>query len=258
MEAAVFVACSTLCFSRHPFEKALTTIAELGFTKVDVAIHERGPHFRPSEVLADVHGIAQKLRFGPGLVPAAFDVVIEADGEEQFMQQLQSVCQLARLVAVPVVTLPASAADLGLEAEAKRLKGLVAIAEQEGIILTVATRIGTLTDDPDVAVQLCERVPGLGLTLDPSHYIAGPHQGGCYEQVYPFVRHVHLRDSGRGPNQFQVRVGQGEVEYGRIISMLARFDYERILTVEIRDIPDGAFPMEPEVRKLRYLLESMI
>ena len=29
-------------------------------------------------------------------------------------------------------------------------------------------------------------------------------------------------------------------------------------TVEIRDIPDAAFPMEPEVRKLRYLLESMI
>ena len=58
---------------------------------------------------------------------------------------------------------------------------------------------------------LCERVPGLGLTLDPSHYIAGPHQGKNYDQVFPYVRHVQLRDTGRGPNQFQVRVGQGEV-----------------------------------------------
>ncbi len=254
----MFVACSTLCFSRHPFPKALATIAELGFTKVDVAIHERGPHLRPSEVAADVHGIAQQFRFGPGLVPAAFDVMIDAPTEDACLDQLHAICQVARLAAVPVVTVPASPASSGQDAEIKRLKRQVAVAEQEGIILSVATRMGSLTEDPDVAVEMCHRVPGLGLTLDPSHYIAGPHQGRDFEQVYPFVRHVHLRDTGRGPNQFQVRVGQGEVEYGRIIALLARQNYERILSIEIRDIPDSPFPMEPEVRKLRYLLESMI
>ena len=33
---------------------------------------------------------------------------------------------------------------------------------------------------------------------------------------------------------------------------------ERCLTVDIRDIPDCPFPMEPEVRKLKYLLESLV
>jgi hypothetical protein len=55
-----------------------------------------------------------------------------------------------------------------------------------------------------------------------------------------------------------VRVGQGEVEYGRIVAQLARYHYERALTVDIRDIPDAAFAMEPEVRKLKYLLESLV
>jgi sugar phosphate isomerase/epimerase len=67
-----------------------------------------------------------------------------------------------------------------------------------------------------------------------------------------------LRDTGRGLNQFQVRVGQGEIEYGRIIAQLTRLRYDRCLTVDIRDIPDAAFAMEPEVRKLKYLLESLI
>jgi sugar phosphate isomerase/epimerase len=118
--------------------------------------------------------------------------------------------------------------------------------------------MGTLTEDPGTAVELCERVPGLGLTLDPSHYIAGPHQGKSFDQVYPYVRHVHLRDTGHGANQFQVRVGQGEVEYGRIVSQLARHHYDRLLTVDIHDIPDAPFAMEPEVRKLKYLLESLV
>jgi sugar phosphate isomerase/epimerase len=76
--------------------------------------------------------------------------------------------------------------------------------------------------------------------------------------VFPYVRHVHLRDTGRGPNQFQVRVGQGEIEYGRIIAQLCRQHYDRCLTVDIRDIPDAPFAMEPEVRKLKYLLESLV
>ena len=122
----------------------------------------------------------------------------------------------------------------------------------------MATRIGTLTEHPDAAVQLCQRVPGLGLTLDPSHYIAGPHQGEPFDQVFPYVRHVHLRDTGRSPGHFQVRVGQGEVEYGRIVAQLSRYNYNRLLTVDIHDVPDAPFAMEQEVRKLKYLLESLV
>jgi sugar phosphate isomerase/epimerase len=254
----VFVACSTLCFGRHPLEQALRTIAELEFSKADVAVHERGPHLRPSEVAADVSLAAQRLRIGPGLTAAAFSVQIEARGEGEFDRQLRAVCRLARMTTVPLLTLPAAKAGSSLDAEVKRLTRLARLADSEGILLTVATHAGTLTEDPDAAVALCERVPNLGLTLDPSHYLAGPHQGASYDQVFPYVRHVHLRDTGRGPNQFQVRVGQGEVEYGRIVSQLARYQYDRLLTVNILDIPDAPFAMVPEVRKLKYLLESLI
>jgi sugar phosphate isomerase/epimerase len=254
----VFVACSTLCFGRYPLDQALRLIGELGFSKVDVALHEQGPHLRPSQVSADVSAAVHRIRNGPSLAPAAFDVKLEAANEEESERHLRAICRLARLSTVPLMTISAAPTGSGVNAEVQRLTGLVRRADAEGILLTVATRTGTLTEHPDTAVELCERVPGLGITLDPSHYIAGPNQGKNYDHVFPYVRHVLLRDTGRVAGQFQVRVGQGEVEYGRIVAQLARYNYERLLTVAIHDIPDAPFAMEPEVRKLKYLLESLV
>lgn len=254
----MFVACSTLCFGRHPLEDALRFIAELHFGKYELAVHEHGRHLKPSEVAADVSACAARLRYGSGLTPVAFSLELDAATPAEHDRQFRAVCRLARISAVPLLTLRPAAAGVALEAEAERLTRLVGMAEADGILLAVATLTGTLTETPEGAVALCEQVPGLGLTLDPSHYTAGPHQNKCYDEVFPFVYHAQLRDTGRGPNQFQVRVGQGEVEYGRIISQLARCRYERALSVDIRDIPDAPFAMAPEVRKLKYLLESLV
>jgi sugar phosphate isomerase/epimerase len=254
----VFVACSTLCFGKYPLERALQIIGELEFSKVDVAVHERGIQLRPSEVAADVGRAAQRLRMGSSLSAAAFSVEIDAPQDEEFHRQLRAVCRLARLTTVPVVSMPAASSGSGVDAEAERLAGLVHLAEAEGVLLTIETRTGTLAEMPAVALDLCQRVPGLGIALDPSHYIAGPNQGKSYDVLFPHVRHVRLRDTGRGQDQFQVRVGQGEIEYGRIVTHLSRYHYDRLLSVDIRDIPDAPFAMEPEVRKLKYLLESLV
>jgi sugar phosphate isomerase/epimerase len=254
----VYVACSTLCFGRDSLEDALRVLAELEFHKFDVAIHEHGKHLRPSEVAEDVVHAAARLRYGSGLVPCAFSLEIDAANDEVYQQQFKAVCRLARISTVPLITLAAAKAATALDAEVQRLGKLTALADKEGVQLAASTVTGTLTQDPDTAVTLCRRVPGLGLTLDPSHYLAGPHQGKGYDQVFPYVRHVQLRDTGRGPNQFQVRVGQGEIEYGRLVSQLARQRYDRALTVDIRDVPDAPFAMGPEVRKLKYLLESLV
>jgi sugar phosphate isomerase/epimerase len=257
-EAVVFVACSTLCFARLPLERALRLISELEFAKLDVAIHEDGPHLKPSQVAKDVSAAAQQIRIGPSLTPAAFSVEISARAEPQFKSQLRAICRLARQSAVPILTLPAASSGSGVDAEVERLTDLVKLMEGEGISLAVLTRSGTLTENPATALELCQRVPGLGLTLDPSPYIAGPYGGQSYDELYPYVRHVHLRDTGRGPGQFQVRVGQGEVEYGRIVSQLQRFHYDRLLTVALHDIPEAPYAMDAEVRKLKYLLDSLI
>lgn len=66
----MFVACSTLCFSKEPLESALRHIAELEFDKFELAIIEDGTHLRPSEVADNLDAAMQRLRHGPSLTPS--------------------------------------------------------------------------------------------------------------------------------------------------------------------------------------------
>ncbi len=255
----MFVACSTLCFGKHPLPEALQTISELGFNKVDVAVREDGPHLRPSEVAADPARAVQKLRTGSGLTVAAFHVEFAGGlGRDETTDQMRAVCRLARVLSAPLVSLPAAPAGTDPEDEVERLTWLGQLAHAEGVSLTVETRGDTLTEDPAAALELCRRVPGLGLALDPSHYLIGPYHSQQLDALYPYVQHVRLRDTSGKNHQFQVRIGQGEIEYGRIVTQLARYNYRRLLSVDIRDLPEPPYPMPPEVRKLKYLLESLI
>jgi sugar phosphate isomerase/epimerase len=253
----VYIACSTLCFSRLALDEALQTIRELRFTKADLAIHSGGPHLTPAEVVAEPGRVAQRLKAG-NLPLAAIHLDTGGSESHESRVQLRAVARLARICATPLLTVPAAAAGSDFDAEAERLRECERIVAAEGVMLTVETHADTLTGDPLGAAELCRRVAGLGLTLDPSHYQVGPHGPANYDALFPFVRHVRLRDTGRTPDQFQVRVGQGEIEYGRLISHLERSGYDRALTVDIRDIADSPFPVEPEVRKLKYLLDSLI
>jgi sugar phosphate isomerase/epimerase len=255
----VFVACSTLCFGRQPLSVALKTIGEMGFNKVDVAVCESGPHLKPSEVVADVGRAAQQLRHGHGLTIAALHVEL-ADGlsRDETVEQMKAICRLARVMTTPLVSLPAAALGTDPAEEVERLTGLSRVARFEGVTLTIETRTGTLAEDPAAAVALCQAVPGLGIALDPSHYLIMSQPDEALDALYPYVQHVRLRDTSGKTNQFQVRIGQGEVEYGRIVNQLSRYNYHRMLSVDIHDLPEPGYDMPPEVRKLKYLLESLI
>ncbi len=253
----MYVACSTLCFSQMPLSDALRTIREMHFAKADLAIHESGSHLRPSAVLADVAKAATQLK-AANVAFAAFHLEFAEFDSETTRHQLRAVCRLARTMAVPLVTVTAAPVGSDPGAEAVRLKAWAKLAVIEGVILTVETKIGTVTEDVACAADLCRRVPGLGLTLDPSDFTTRNHTDDGCDPLYPFVRHVRLRDSGNKPELFQLRIGQGTIEYGRIISHLDRFRYDRALSVDIRDSLENSFPVEPEIRKLKHLLESQV
>lgn len=253
----MYVACSTLCYGKLSLEEALRTIREMQFPKADLAIHDGGPHLSPADVAADVGRIAQKLK-AANLPFAAFHVGISTPNPDEAQRQLRAICRLARVSTVPLLTIPAAPLGADFDEEARRLHDWAKVATSEGAMLTVETHSETVTADPLGAAELCRRVPGLGLTLDPSHYLIAEHGPVDFDPIFPYVRHVRLRDTGPKPEQFQMRVGQGELEYGRIITHLDRCRYDRALTVDIRDVPDGEFPVAPEVRKLKYLLESLV
>ncbi|MBN1588606.1 MAG: sugar phosphate isomerase/epimerase [Pirellulales bacterium] len=229
-------------------------LVDLEYSAVEIMIHESGGHLKPSEVTADVENAVQICRDTQRLSVIGYSIDIEAPEESEYYRQFTACCRVAK--ATKVITLTVRAAELGtpFNAEVERLRELVRIASMEGAVVGLLTEAGRITQDPATAKVLCDNVKGLGITLDPSHYICGPHRGGSYEQIMPYVIHVRLRDTTK--EQFQVRVGQGEVEYGRLVSRLEKQHYSRALSVDIEPMAD--LDQAAEMRKIRLLLESLL
>jgi sugar phosphate isomerase/epimerase len=256
----VFVACSTLCFAREPLEKALRQIAELEFDKFELAIVEGGQHLRPSQVGDDPEAALAGLRRGPSLTPSSIHLDFgPVDWSDPLLRRrFETLCRFAKALSVAVITMHSAPLGTALEQETRRLSDLMAIASRDGLVLALLTHSETLTGDPQLALRLCRTVPGLALTLDPSHYIQSSHKESEFDILYPYVQNTHLRDTGKHPGEFQVRVGQGQIEYARVVTQLQRYGYNRALTIAIIDRPDNPFEREVELRKLKLLLETLI
>ena len=249
----MFVAAASHCFFGLPLDTALRRLVDLEYTSVEIMIHESGGHMKPSEVLADMDHAVRVCRRTHRLTPCAFSIDIEAP-EDAYYRQFAACCRLA--TAVKVVTVTVRSAELGTpyNAEVERLRAMASIASVEGVRVGLLTEAGRMTQDPDTAVVLCDNVKGLGITLDPSQFIFGPHGAAPFEQVMKYVYHVRLRDSSK--DQFQVRVGQGEVEYNRLVNQLNKVHYDRALCADLTEV--AGVDHLAEMRKMRLLLESLI
>ncbi len=249
----MLVAASTECFGDLPLKDTVDRLVDLEYTNIEIAIHEDGPHVRPSQVLSHFDTSVALCSDPRRLTVVAYSVKITATGEEYY-RQFDAICRLAK--ATKVVTLVVPSGELGtpFNEEVERLRRLVDLAAMQGARVGMLTTLGCLTEDPDTAVVLCDNVKGLGLTLDPSHYVCGPHAHRSIDKLMKYVYHVHLRDSTK--DELQVRIGQGEVEYGRLANQLNTAKYNRALSVHLTDIP-GVDHMG-EMRKMRLLLESLL
>jgi sugar phosphate isomerase/epimerase len=249
----VLVAASTECFGSLPLADAVTKLGDLEYTSVEIAVHEGGVQIKPSQVAADVEKAISHCRDTHRLDIVAYSVDIHATGEEYYKQFL-AICRLAKSTKVVTLTVPSCELGTPFNEEVERLRKLVAIAANEGVRVGIRSQVGRLSQDPDTVVVLCDNVKGLGLTLDPSHYICGPHAGRSIDKLMKYVFHVHLRDTKK--DQLQVRIGQGEIEYGRLIQQLQRVNYTRALSVHITEMPE--VDHQVELRKMRLLLESLL
>jgi sugar phosphate isomerase/epimerase len=251
--AAVIVAATTECFYQLPLQEALDRLVELEYTYVELAVHEHGIQLKPSEIANNLDEAIEVCRATQRLDIVAYDVQIDAQGEEYY-RQFEAMCKLAKATKVVTITMPSGELGTPFNEEVERLRKLVAIATLQGVRVSVKSQVGRLSEDPDTLVVLCDNSKGLGVTFDPSHYICGPCSNKNADKLMKYTYHVHLRDTSK--KQLQVRVGQGEVEYGRLITQLQKVKYNRALSVNIVEMPD--IDHASEMRKMRLLLESLL
>ena len=247
----MFIAASSRCFSDKTFEEACQLITDLEYDKVEIWLSEESEHLKPSAVASDPERFVTGLRETTRLTPIALHVEEDVD-----VNTIVGLSKAAKLLRVTQLTVPAAVIGTPFNTEIDRLRASLDILSQDGIRLSIKTQTGHLTEDPHTAVELCQAVKGLGLTLDPSYYVCGPNRGKSFDQVYPYVCHVQLRDTT--PDQLQVQIGLGEIDYNRLLASLRRENYERALSVDVIHSAEHEPTRPLEMRKLRMLLETLL
>ncbi|MCH7687629.1 MAG: sugar phosphate isomerase/epimerase, partial [Planctomycetes bacterium] len=222
----MIIAASTRSFSELSFEDVCNRLTDLEYDKVELWFSEESNQLKPSEIASDPEKFLIRYKETTRLTPVA--MYLEENVETSVLAGLS---KLAKLLRVTQITIPASPLGTPFNTEIDRLRSFLKITNPDGISVSLKTKTGFLTEDPHTAVELCQSVKGLGLTLDPSYYICGPNRDQGYDQVFPHVFHVHLRDTTSA--QLQVQIGLGEIDYSRLINQLERENYNRVLSVDI-------------------------
>jgi sugar phosphate isomerase/epimerase len=219
------LACSTLVARGRPLLDAFALVRTLGFDAVDVCLIEKWSHPDGSPSSLNAEQIAEQL--GRHHLKAAS---VNAMVDEQ--SHLNTVLDLAKITEAPIVTVAAPKAGTPPDTCVRILQSFAESAAAVGVTASTETHVNHATELPDAAVRLAESVHGLGLTLDPGHFIAGPAAGVGIEQVYPFVRQLHVRDAGRGLASWQLDFGTGEIDFAATLAALRRVGFDGPVSVE--------------------------
>jgi sugar phosphate isomerase/epimerase len=248
----VFVCASTRCFPELTLEEACAQFADLQFDKFELWLDDQEGRLRPADVSNSPESFAARVREATRLTPVAITLGSEQVSDADFA----AIAKASKLLQITQITVPSSPLGTPFNAEVDRLKEMVRLGQTEGIRVSIKTQSGRLTSDPRTAVELCQSIRGLGLTLDPSYYLGSPLGDQALDMMFPHVYHVHLRDSR--PGEVQVQVGLGEIDYSRIVTQLQKRNYNRALSVEL--LPQFGEPalVPLEMRKLRMLLTTLL
>lgn len=113
---------------------------------------------------------------------------------------------------------------------AEELRWAVAEGAGHGIAVRIEPHIESVTWRPELAVAMVEAVPGLGLTVDHSHFI---FHALPYEQIaalHPYGTHWHARQAR--PGEAQSRGVDGQIDFRRIVRELVGQDYDGVICLE--------------------------
>ena len=235
----MIVAASTRCTGHTDLFDACSQLAELEFDKVELWLTSAVETLDPAVIAADPERFQVAFREATRLTPIAID--LQEDPDPQVFVQVARLCKLMRITQISI---PASPLGSPFNTEIDRLRELLKLASAEGVRLSIRTSPGTTAADPHAAVEYCESVRGLGLSFDPSIFLQYSAEEPIFERLMPHVFHTHLRDST--PEEYQVTVGLGDVDYSRLVNQLRSEGYSRALSVEILPeyCPEDLRPLE--------------
>ncbi|WP_029118172.1 sugar phosphate isomerase/epimerase [Mycobacterium sp. URHB0044] len=252
--------CSTISFRHQDLALALRTIAELGFTEIDLGALPGVCDHVPF-VLDDaaVETVARTVT-ASGLCVRSINCDIgdlnaklDDDARAHREAHLDMLVALAAATGAQALVLPCGALDhapletltADVERVAAELAAHATAAARAGIELwTESLHLHRLCCDIERAQMLYDRLPdSVGIVMDFSHVVAsGGDPVDFIDRFGARITHVHIRDAM--PGEINLSVGNGRVDFPRGLKHLAAAAYAGHFSLELetRDITNEQRP----------------
>lgn len=239
------LSCPDFAFPALELEGRLELIRLLGFEQVDLELVVPLPPAAPEEaVLARMRAAvaASGLRvadlfFVVGGDDFAASAINHADAALRAAHRVAfaGAARAARELGAPGLTVLPGVPDhadpeAGWKRAVEELRWRVAASGAEGVQTRIEAHIGSLVSTPELAARMVAEVPGLALSLDPTHFTMQAIAPARIAPLAPLAGHVHLRASR--PGDLQVAWERDEGDLAGLLSALEEAGYDGQLCVE--------------------------
>jgi len=266
-------------FGPKPLHEALHVLKNLGFDVVDVGVCPGNTQIHPIEAASEPERTAATVKEALHEMNQRAEECFVLDfGEpinhpengvrEKVLSLFPGLVRFASLVGfrsvmlIPGIDHPSMGNERSFELSAKMLRELVKISEDAGVYLNIEPCEPSVAETPENAMCLCEEVPGLGLTLDYSHFIDPGIDQSSVEPLHRYARHFHARQAA--PGKRVETVHKGTIDFKRITSLLKQESYSGVVAVEYVDCETttlcGVDVMEETIKmknELVHLLDAV-
>ncbi len=237
----------TFAFGPRPLEDACRLLRELGFKIVDLGVCLGNTQINPFDASDNPEVVARTVNHcldDLGLERGECFVLdfgqpinhLDEKVREETRRRFRPLARFARLAGCPSIMLLPGIVHKSIgkqqsyDLAVNELRLLNQVANDEGILLNIEPCEPSVVQHPVDAFRICEDVPGLGLTLDYSHFVDPGYTQSEVEPLHRFARHLHARQAV--PGKRVEAVDKGTIDFARIVSLLKRDNYQGLVAVE--------------------------
>lgn len=239
---------SAMTFSYAPgsLDAICHDIAQQGFHLIDLAVGSKhqvdllSAAMYPKDeaawvrkVLATYHLEVSEvflLRFTPPMIRRRMD---QHNIHQEFFNKFVEFCY--EIGAKSIMMSPGKMDDeLGEQASRQlaldELRFQVDACAAKGLELNIEPHWHSLAESPETAQWFCEQIPGLGLTLDYSHFIAQGYSQDEIEPLHTRTRHMHARQAKKDATN--ATYPEGTIDFHRIMQKLKKDAWDGVICLE--------------------------
>lgn len=264
------ITCCAFCFEGLDLYEKLKLVANMAFDTVDLSC-KQGTELSQQRMVKEPEPYAALVRDKAAQHQLTLDelfvcIIADEDGKDidiatdnvatrekvfHYFAQYCVFAQAAGFNSISIVPLCTEEMDeqAAWDNTVLVLKKCTEIAAAHDLLFNIEPVDFSLLKTPEIANKMVEAVPGLGFTLDYSHYISVGFSEEEIAVMHKYLRHMHLRQATKGSRQEPVETGT--IDFAKVTQRLLDDDFAGNLAMEhIDKVQPGHYgPINSVVRQ---------